>query len=551
MLQGVATRISNGLWIVAQRPAQRRFLEALQNPEESQKRVLRRLLASNQNCAYGRKHGFGSLRNVYEFQRAVPIVSYDDLEPWVERLTHGEQRVLTDEPVLMMEKSSGSAAAAKYIPYTSSLRCEFQNALAAWMCDLFEHYPKMRSGRAYWVLTPLARDRERTPGGLSIGFESDDQYFGALEQYLIRQVMAVPREIARLDETEVSLYVTLRFLLQARNLAFISAWNPSFLFMLLHRLREFGERLVYDLEHGAIDLPRDLTPEISQRLRQAAVKDLVQAARLRATLREGRIEPGKLWPDLRLISCWTSASAESQLREIHESFPGVVVQGKGLLATEGVVSVPLHDYGGCVPACTSHFLEFMDETSPLPKLTHELEAGREYSVIITTGGGFWRYRLGDRVRVTAVEDKVPLMEFVGKEDGVSDLCGEKLSPALVGKAFSQMRKRGLLVGRFSMLTPATTRRHYVLFTDDPAADPGRLDELLRDNPHYDYCRRVGQLGPIQLFEVSSYAEEDYIRRCQERGQRAGAVKVTPLDAKSGWEEVFSGELTPRAAEVVA
>jgi hypothetical protein len=51
-------------------------------------------------------------------------------------------------------------------------------------------------------------------------------------------------------------------------------------------------------------------------------------------------------------------------------------------------------------------------------------------------------------------------------------------------------------------------------------------------------------------EVSSRAEEVYIRTCQERGQRAGAVKMTPLDAKPGWEDAFSRELVPRVAEVV-
>jgi hypothetical protein len=551
VLQGVTTKVCNSLWLAAQRPAQRRFLAALRDPEKSQRRLLERLLASNRNCAYGKKHGFGGLGNVHDFQSAVPVVSYDDLEPWVERIKSGEQGVLTDEPVLMLEKSSGSAAAAKYVPYTQSLRCEFQDALAAWMCDLFEHFPEMLSGRSYWVLTPLARDRERTQGGLSVGFESDDEYFGALEQYLIRKLMTAPREIARLDDTELSLYVTLRFLLPARNLAFISAWNPSFLMILLNKLEEFGDRLAYDLQHGTIDLPVELPEDISRRLRKAAVKDVEQAAGLRSMLREGRIETARLWPRLKLISCWTSASAEPPARELHKFFPGVAVQGKGLLATEGVVSIPLHGYGGCVPAYTSHFLEFLDEGSRQARLVHELEAGREYSVVITTGGGFWRYRLGDRVRVTSIVGAVPVLEFVGKEDGVSDLCGEKLSPALVGKAMSQMRKGELLHGRFAMLAPAATRRYYVLFTDDPAADPGELDEFLRENPHYDYCRRLGQLGPIEACKVSGQAEEAYIRRCRERGQRAGAVKLTPLDARPGWEEVFSGELAPQAPGVVA
>jgi hypothetical protein len=541
----LVSRACNVVWFAAQWPARRRFDAAIRNPERAQGEILQSLLRANRECSYGRKYGFHRLSGVRDFQQAVPIVSYDDLEPWIERIKRGEQRVLTEAPVLMLEKSSGSTAAAKYVPYTQHLRQEFQNALAAWMGDLLTHYHQLFSGRSYWVITPLARESERTAGGLSVGFESDDEYFGSLEQHLIRQLMAVPNEIAHVGSTELSLYVTLRFLLQARDLVFISAWNPSFLMILLDKLMEFGERLAHDLENGTIDLPGGLPDNVRQRLRKAAKKDVPQADALRAMLRGGRIEPSQLWPRLKLISCWTSAAAQARVQELNDRFPGVAVQGKGLLATEGVVSIPLERCGGCVPAYTSHFLEFVEEDSSVPKLVHELEAGREYSVIITTGGGLWRYRLGDRVRVAALADAVPVLEFVGKEDGVSDLCGEKLSPAFVGKALRQLREMGLLSGGFSMLAPATAGRHYVLFTDGAKVDVELLDRLLRENPHYDYCRRIGQLGPIEVFRITGNAEEVFIRRCEARGQRVGAVKPAALDRGFGWEEVFAGEMERR------
>jgi len=551
VLRSLASRACNAIWFAAQWRARRRFAAALRNPEQAQKEILRRLLEANRECTYGRKYGFHRLTEVRDFQQAVPIVSYDDLEPWVERIKRGEQRVLTEAPVLMLERSSGSTAASKYVPYTQPLRREFQNALAAWMGDLFTGYPQLFSGRSYWVITPLAREHERTEGGLSIGFEADDEYFGTLEQHLIRQLMAVPNDVARVGSTEMSLYATLRFLLQARDLVFISAWNPSFLMILLDKVKDFGERLVHDLEKGTIDLPLELSAKVREPLRAAARKDVLQAGALRAMLRAGRIEPSRLWPRLKLISCWTSAAAQSRLKELRGCFPGVAVQGKGLLATEGVVSIPLEAYGGCVPAYTSHFLEFLEEEDEAPKLVHELQQGREYSVIHTTGGGFWRYRLGDRVRVTALADGVPCLEFIGKEDGISDLCGEKLSPAFVSKALRQVRENGLLRGGFAMLAPATAGRHYILFTDGAAADVDLLDEHLRANPHYDYCRRLGQLGSIEVFKITDHAEEAYIRRCEARGQRAGSVKPASLDAGSGWEEVFAGELVSQATEVLA
>src|SRR5262249_11520043 len=154
--------------------------------------------------------------------------------------------------------------------------------------------------------------------------------------------------------------------------------------ILLDKLHQLGDRLAHDLERGTIDLPGHIPIHVSARLRKAARQDARQARSLRAMLRAGRIEPLRLWPRLKLISCWTSAAAQERSQELHERFPGIAVQGKGLLATEGVVSIPLVEYGGCVPAYTSHFLEFLEDAGTVPKLVHELEAGREYSVIITT-----------------------------------------------------------------------------------------------------------------------------------------------------------------------
>jgi hypothetical protein len=119
-------------------------------------------------------------------------------------------------------------------------------------------------------------------------------------------------------------------------------------------------------------------------------------------------------------------------------FPGVLIQGKGLLATEGVVSVPLVEHGSCVAAATSHFFEFMEHLGSPPRLLHELEENHEYAVLLTTGGGLYRYRLGDRVRVVGFASNTPLLEFLGKEDGISDLCGEKLSPAFVGSILAEL-----------------------------------------------------------------------------------------------------------------
>jgi hypothetical protein len=538
MLRPLAYRALNTLPLVGCWRAARQFDSALQDPEAVQSDLLLALLHRNQSCEYGKQYGLSSIRSVREYQERIPIVTYDDIAPYVERMMAGEGGVLTSEPVLMFEKTSGSVSAAKYVPYTRTLRAQFQAALASWITDLHRAFPGLASGCAYWLVTPLSRERELTRGGIPIGFESDAEYFGPLHRWLLQKTMALPAALARVPSLEDCLYLTLRFLLQARSLTFISVWNPSFLRILLAQLELNGERLVQDLLDGNVSVSAPLPSAVTASFR----RDALQAGNLQAMLRRGRIEPKELWPQLKLISCWTSAASAVTKSEIQQAFPGVAIQGKGLLATEGVVSIPIERYKGCVAAVTSHFLEFLDFESGDCRLASELEQGAEYSAVLTTGGGFWRYELGDRVRVTGFANRTPILEFVGKEDCVSDLRGEKLNAIFVANILAEFDC--CRCASFAMLAPSNTGiPRYSLFLESQhgnTALAAHLDEKLRANPHYAYCRSLGQLAEPQLFLIQHGAREAYLKHCEALGQRAGSVKTTALHKQSGWEEVFTG-----------
>ena len=307
MLRPLFYRVLNRLPLAGFRRGAHQFHSALANPEGVQRSLLIDLLKKNRASAFGRQYGFESIRSVREYQDRVPVVRYEELSLWIERIQSGEREVLTSEPVLAFEKSSGSASAAKYIPYTQTLRREFQSALAPWITDMHRAFPRISRGCAYWVVTPLSREREVTRGGIPVGFESDAEYFGPVQQWILGKTMAVPPELARVPELEDCIYLTLRFLLQARSLAFISVWSPSFLLILLDRLQQYGERLVRDLLSGKADGRGAIFPRLSGSL----VRNARQAGNLQAMLRRGRIDTEALWPDLALISCWTSAASSA------------------------------------------------------------------------------------------------------------------------------------------------------------------------------------------------------------------------------------------------
>ena len=161
------------------------------------------------------------------------------------------------------------------------------------------------------------------------------------------------------------------------------------------------------------------------------------------------------------------------------------------------------------------------------RLAHELDDGGEYGVVLTTAGGLWRYRLGDRVRVEGRLHATPSLRLVGRTDGVVDRVGEKLSPGFVGAVLARL----VPGAAFAMLAPSGDA--YTLFTSG-AADPAALDAALCGNPHFDHARRLGQLGPTRVRRVGPDAFARYAARRVALGRRLGDLKPEPLSGRTDW-----------------
>lgn len=546
MLQPTRIRLANELVRLSGHAAVRRLSKFLMAPREPQAAVLARILRANAASRYGRAHRFERLRTVADYQQAVPIVDYDALAPWIEAIRRGEEGVLTSEPVLMLEKSGGSTAASKYIPYTASLRWEFQQATSAWLYDLLTHRPRLRELAAYWSVSPVARQREVTPGGLRVGFEDDSEYFGPLDRWVLQQLMLVPAEVKQLERMDSNRYVTLRHLLESDRLGLISVWNPTFLSLLFKEFTLQADRLLRDLAQGTLSPPGTLPAELHAKLQRGLRPHPARAAALEARLASGVPLVGRdLWPRLQLISCWTSAVASRFVPELRSLFPDVEVQGKGLLATEGVVTFPLLGHPGAVPALDSHFLEFVPPGSERAYCVDELEPGGEYAVLLTTGGGLYRYALHDAVKVVGRVGETPLLDFMGKTAKVSDVVGEKLNERRVGEILEALLAQLGLGCPFAMLAPEWgDPPHYVLFlegsdlTDEALTHvAAHLEVRLRESHHYAYARDLGQLGAVRCVRVQG-AERAYLAGCEALGQRTGDVKPCYLHASFGWQERF-------------
>jgi hypothetical protein len=521
---------ANAAWCASSVPSYLAFRAALANPRRVQLDLLRRYVGRNADTAFGREHGFASIRDLETFRSRVPVRGYDEIAPWIDRITAGEQRVLTADRVTRLIPSSGSTRAAKLIPYTAELQREFNRAIGPWIVDLYRNTPGLMRGPAYWSISPVSKTEEErhhgtSPSAVPIGFDEDSAYLGGIRQRLVDAVMAVPASVRHSPDVRSFQDATLLHLLRRRDLRLISVWHPSFLELLLDAAAERWDALLGYLGQD----------------------DAARAAELRATgPRDWRV----VWPRLALVSCWADANAAGPADALRRRVPDVPLQPKGLLATEAFVSIP---FAGRWPlAVRSHFMEFENDAGRL-LTADELTPGGTYGVIVTTGGGLWRYKLGDRVRCDDMLAGTPSVRFVGRSDLVVDLVGEKLNEGFVGGVVRAVLAGARVETDFAMLAPDTcggpaASLCYTLFIAAACGDRatvGRvlvsLDVALRANPHYAYCRDLGQLGPPRLFRIRGDAYATYVAAATRSGRRMGDVKPVALHAHAQWSTQFQGE----------
>jgi hypothetical protein len=537
--------------MAAQAPSALLFRRALANPEQAQAECLARVLRAVRDTAQAaRVPGFSRVRTAREFQDAVPVSTPDSVLADIEALKAGTPRVLTREPVTRFEPSGGSSGASKYVPVTRGLLDEFHRALAPMLFDLLHARPAVREGPSYWSISPIGRKQGRTAGGIPVGSVEDSAYFPRFLQPVLSRVFAVPGAVAHLPDVESCRYVTLWFLVASGDLALLSVWNPSFLTLLMDALERHGERLADDLERGVCRPPSG-GAETDAVLARMRFEPRPERARvLREALRSG-LQGRVLWPRLALLSMWTDAQAAHAVEPACRRFQGVEVQGKGLLATEGVITLPLFGAAAPVLAVRSHFFEFLDPEHPdaRPRLAHELERGRTYSVLLSTSGGLLRYRIGDLVRVEGFHHATPCLRFMGRADAVCDLVGEKLSSTRVSTVLAAALANVLGGQRppFAMMAPewgTSSAPSYRLFVETDAPDvhleeaARAIERALCEGYHYRYARELGQLGPVEAIRVSEGARH-YESRCIALGQRAGDIKPTDLHRQAGWTAWFS------------
>ena len=455
----------NFLWILSYTFYSAQFFCKTKNIQKEQNTKLLNIVHKNQASLFGQNYKFKDIHSYTDYKKTVPIQEYEDLHPYIREIEKGKQNILTTEKVIILEPTSGSSGKKKYIPYTKSLKKEFQKAIAPWIFDVYIHYPCLFFSQSYWSISPQNKSKKSKK---IVGFKNDSEYLSGLSKWFMKQIMAVP---ASFDKTK-------EMFQKNKYIGLISIWSPTFLNSIFNK--DF-----------------DLTKKMK---------------------------------NIKFISAWGDSSSSHFLHLIKDYFPQAIFQPKGLLSTECFASFPLFKLKNkSILAYRSHFFEFLDSDGEV-FLAHQLKIGSQYTLIVTTAGGLYRYNTHDVVQIIGFYKSVPVMQFCGRDNQTADFFGEKLNELFVKSACDSIFKQLNISPVFFVVT--FSQDHYNLLIEGENIPLKRLSILLEKelekNFHYKYCIELKQLRPINCVYTNDGIKK-YIDFYARRGIKLGDIKFKVLD----------------------
>ncbi|OUS28999.1 hypothetical protein A9Q99_10325 [Gammaproteobacteria bacterium 45_16_T64] len=511
---------------------QQRFVKATQDVQTVQKNALQRILSKSGDAIAHTGSSLSPTMNWKDFANDIPISNYDSWKPWIASDRDNGLQALTSSPTERFQPTSGSTSAVKWIPYSQDFLAEINCALMAWIGDIYQSTPGINRGYHYWSVSWIPTSLR---GDVDENVNDDLKVLPWWKRWIAGQYMAVPDTVAQAKSSEDTLFASLAWLLSRRDLTMLSVWSPTFALSLFEQIIEHRDELI-DVLHRGHWLDRSASLEKTRCPSSASTAALLKS--LGNTVDTEFLN--RLWPDLALISSWDTASSKIWADKLQHLFPNAAFQGKGLWATEGVVTIP---FGDRYPlSVNSHYYEFLDLSSNDVVPAWKLEKGMEVSPLLTTGSGFLRYKLNDKLVVDGFLNQCPCFEFRGRLDG-TDLAGEKISAETSQSIITQFTKEFSVTpvslvaipgNHWQQVVPNDSRGCYVLLCEpshnqmpNERVLSTALEQELQKNFHYQLARELKQIAPAKIV-ISNNASDFYMYRCLQRGMAKGNIKIEPL-----------------------
>lgn len=515
------------------------LLRKSNHPRVAQEKVLQDIISKNSTTQFGQKYGFSQITNVKDYQRQVPIQTYESLTPYIEAQRDDRHPALTQEPPVLYAQTSGTTGKPKYIPLTKTALEDYKKQQALVTYQFYRACPQAFDGDVLAIVSPAIEGYFES--GIPYGSASGSIH-AAMPKF-VRQRYVVPPSVFTVQDYELKYKIILLLALSNPNISYIACANPSTLLRLLDIAKAHLPEFIRCLDSGNMPLHKDLNESVRLDVLTRFTADPARAKQLERIKACDRFSLSDLWPNLRLVTTWTSASCGVALSSLREGLSSKVrVMDIGFLASEmrATITVDMQSQSG-LPLLQDHLFEFAeraawDSGEKHTVLLHQLEQGKDYYLIVTTKSGLYRYFMNDIVTVTGFYRRTPLLKFLQKGKGVTSITGEKLYEAQLLDAVSQVLQRFQVQSLFVMGLADLQESQYQVFieTRNKAKEsPQELAKLLdialcERNLEYQVKRASGRLKPLQAYWLPDGSYEAYKGVCVQLGQREGQFKTVAL-----------------------
>ena len=345
-------------WVLKQRIHQIELF--LKYPNEVQEELLMNLIRASENTVIGLQYDYASINSYQTFSERVPVSTYEELQPLIERTRKGEQNVFWETPIKWFAKSSGTTnAKSKFIPVSNEALedCHYKGSK-----DLLCMYLNNNEDSELFLGKSLRL------GGSSQIYEDNNTFFGDLSAILIEN-MPIWAEFSSTPSNKISLMSEWEQKLAAiinetKNENVTSfAGVPSWMLVLMNRMLE---------ETGKGNL-LEVWPNLEVYFHGGV------------SFEPYREQYQKLLPksNFKYYEIYNASEGFFAIQDLNDSSDLLLMLDYGIFYE----FIPMDTFG-----------------TPNQKVIRlaEVELFKNYAVVITTNSGLWRYLIGDTVRFTSL-----------------------------------------------------------------------------------------------------------------------------------------------------
>lgn len=538
--------------------ALRRFKFRCRYSRYYQLQLLNQILQQQAQTVFGREHHFADIQSLSQYRAHVPLQDYETLRPYIQRHLQGEADVLLRGKPCYYATTSGSTGEPKFIPVTKAQQqSAHQDAARLWGYSLQQNHSGAFTGKSLVIVSPAVEGH--APDGTPYGSISG-QYIQDLDE-AIKHKYLLPYAVYCIKDYDARYYTILRLGIAAADVSLVSSTNPSTLSLLAEKGALWQDMLLDDLTHGGINSQFAVEPEIREMLLPLCPANPQRAAALRALRQQDpelRLRPYHYWPQLAVIACWTGGNSAFFLQKMQQWYGRVHIKDLGFLASEIRGSIPLAlDQSAGLLTIEDNFFEFVrvsdvqqGDLNPEQRqylLADELCTGERYYLYFSNIAGLYRYDLNDIIEVKGFHGTTPLIDFVQKGKGVTNITGEKIYEQQVLAAITVAQQQTSLHCVFFQCLASAPQGGYQLFAEfsqPPALQQlqhfaGAFEQALQQqNIEYRSKRLSQRLSAVQVHALASGTLEQFKRRRVAAGVREAQFKTVPLTADASLSTEF-------------